>query len=120
MVHSIARSALDVANGLGMPTDQGVLAWLIAAGEPSVVVALRSSAAYDHAMARILDAICEAIEASDKTRYRIAKDTGISQAQLSRLLSGERGLSIPALERLADDLGLEIVIRRKKRRKGGE
>ena len=69
-------------------------------------------------MTRILDAICEAIEASDKTRYRIAKDTGISQAHLSRLMSGERGLSIDTLERLADYLGLEIVIRPKRRRKG--
>ncbi len=71
-------------------------------------------------MARILDAICDAIEASDKTRYRIAKETGISQSQLSRVMSGERGLSIHALERLADYLGLEIIIRPKRRmRKGG-
>ncbi len=71
-------------------------------------------------MARILDAICDAIEASDKTRYRIAKDISISQTQLSRLMSGERGLSIDALERLADYLGLEIVIRpRRRRRKKG-
>lgn len=69
-------------------------------------------------MTRILDAICEAIEASDQTRYRIAKDIGISQAHLSRLMSGERGLSIDTLERLADYLGLEIVIRPKRRRKG--
>ncbi len=69
-------------------------------------------------MARILDAICDAIEASDKTRYRIAKDTAISQTQLSRLMSGERGLSIDALETLADYLGLEIVIRPAKRAKG--
>lgn len=70
-------------------------------------------------MARILDAICEAIEASDKTRYRIAKDTGISQAHLSRLMSGERGLSIDTLERLADYLGLEITIQPKRRRRKG-
>ena len=69
-------------------------------------------------MTRILDAICEAIEASDKTRYRIAKDTGISQAHLSRLMSGERGLSIDTLERLADYLGLEITIRHRRRQKG--
>ena len=70
-------------------------------------------------MARILDAICEAIEASDTTRYRIAKDTGISQIQLSRLMSGERGLSIDALETLADYLGLEIVMIPKRRRRKG-
>ena len=70
-------------------------------------------------MARILDAICKAIEASDKTRYRIAKDTGISQPRLSRLMSGERGLSIDALEQLADYLGLEILIRRKRKQRKG-
>ena len=68
-------------------------------------------------MGRILDAICNAIEGSDKTRYRIAKDTGISQTQLSRLMSGERGLSIDALETLADYFGLEIVMRPKRRRR---
>ena len=70
-------------------------------------------------MAGILDAICDAIEASDKTRYRIAKDISISQTQLSRLMSGERGLSIDSLERLADYLGLEIVMRPKRRRRKG-
>ena len=70
-------------------------------------------------MAQVLDEIRVAIKASGKTRYRIAKDLEISQAQLSRLMSGERGLSIEALERLADYLELEIVIRPKRRRKGG-
>ena len=70
-------------------------------------------------MARILDAICDAIEASDKTRYRIAKDTGFSQAHLSRLMSGERGLSIDALELLADNLGLEVTNQPKRRRRKG-
>ncbi len=70
-------------------------------------------------MARILDAICDAIEASGKTRYRIAKDTSISQTQLSRLMSGERGLSIDALERLADCLELEITIRPQRRQRKG-
>ena len=66
-------------------------------------------------MTRLLDAICEGIEASGKTRYRIAKDTGISQTQLSRLMTGERGLSIESAERLADYLGLEIIVRPKRR-----
>lgn len=70
-------------------------------------------------MGRIHDAICNAIEGSDKTRYRISKDTGISQTQLSRVMSGERGLSIDALERLADYLGLEITMRPKQRRRRG-
>ena len=52
------------------------------------------------------------------TRYRIAKESNLSQSQLSRLMSGERGLSIEALEVLAECLGLEITIRPKKRKKG--
>ena len=69
-------------------------------------------------MGRLLDEIRDAIEASGKTRYRIAQESGIAESMLSRLMSGERGLSIDALETLADYLGLEIVIRPKHRRKG--
>jgi hypothetical protein len=71
-------------------------------------------------MSRILDEIRRAIEASDKTRYRLSLETRIPQSQLSRLMTGEKGLSFEALERLAEALGIEIVIRpRKTRRKKG-
>ena len=69
-------------------------------------------------MSELLDAIRRAIEVSDKTCYRIARDTNIAPSQLSRLLSGERGLSVETAERLAEYLGLQIVIRPKRRRKG--
>ena len=69
-------------------------------------------------MGRLLEEIRDAIEVSGKTRYRIAKESGIAESGLSRLMSGERGLSIDTLERLADYLGLEIVILPKRRRKG--
>jgi transcriptional regulator with XRE-family HTH domain len=69
-------------------------------------------------VSRILDQIRKAIEASDKTRYRLWKETGIDQAQLSRLMSGDSGLSYENLERLADSLGLEIIIRPAKRKSG--
>ncbi len=64
-------------------------------------------------MAPILDDIRKAIEASGKTRYRIAQDTGISEGQLCGLMTGTKGLSIESLERLADYLGLEVVARPK-------
>lgn len=70
-------------------------------------------------MGRLLDEIRDAIEASGKTRYRIAQESGIAQSVLSRLMSGERGLSIEALETLADYLGLEIIMRPKRRRRKG-
>lgn len=62
-------------------------------------------------MSKILDTIRKAIETGDKTRYRLAKETGIDQAQLSRLMSGVGAMSYDNLERLADALGLEIIIR---------
>ncbi len=70
-------------------------------------------------MVRLLDEIRDAIEASGKTRYRIAHESGIAESVLSRLMSGERGLSIDALETLADYLGLEITIRPKQGRRQG-
>jgi len=69
-------------------------------------------------MAPILDDIRKAIEVSGKTRYRISKDTGISEGHLSELMAGTKGLSIEALERLASYLGLEIVIQAKRPKKG--
>jgi transcriptional regulator with XRE-family HTH domain len=49
-----------------------------------------------------------AIRASEKTRYQIAKETGISQPTLSRFFHGERGLSMEALDAVAKCLGLEL------------
>jgi len=51
------------------------------------------------------------------SRYRISKESGVAASQLSRLVNGERGLSIEAMERVAEVLGFEIVLRRK--RSGG-
>ena len=70
-------------------------------------------------MATLTDAIRRAIKSSGQTRYRIAKEAGVAQSQLSRLMSGKAGLSIETLERLADYLGLEIIIRPKRRRTKG-
>lgn len=61
-------------------------------------------------MAQLTDAMRRAIEASGKTRYRIAKESGVSASQLSRLVNGERGLSVDTIERLANYLGLRITI----------
>jgi transcriptional regulator with XRE-family HTH domain len=69
-------------------------------------------------VSQILKTIRKAMEASDKTRYRLWKETGIDQAHLSRLLAGEVGLSVDNLERLTEALGLEIIIRPAKRKAG--
>ena len=67
-------------------------------------------------MSRILDQIRKAMKASAKTRYRLSKETSIAQSQLSRLMTGQEGLGHENLEKLADALGLEIVIRPAKRK----
>ncbi len=67
-------------------------------------------------MAPILDDIRKAINAGGKSRYRISKDTGIGESQLSQLMAGTKGLSIEALERLANYLGLEVVARKKQKK----
>ncbi len=68
-------------------------------------------------MATILQSIQAAIENSGQTCYRICKGAGVAPSQLSRFVNGERGLSVEAVERLADYLGLEIVIRSKRRKR---
>jgi hypothetical protein len=69
-------------------------------------------------MSPILNDIRQAIETCGKSRYRISKDTGILQSQLSQLMDGTKGLSIETLELLADYLGFEVVTRPKRHKKG--
>ena len=68
----------------------------------------------------ILEAIRDAIETSGKSRYQLARESGVAESVLSRLVSGERGLSVGTVQRLADALGLEIVIRPQRRRRKGK
>lgn len=61
-------------------------------------------------MAKLTDAIRAAVKASDQTPYAIAKGAGVARSQLSRLLSGESGMTVDTIERLADYLGLQITM----------
>lgn len=70
-------------------------------------------------MGILTQAIVGAIKASDETPGAIAKGAGVARSQLSRLLSGERGLNTETVEKLAEYLGLQISIGPKpKARKG--
>ena len=69
-------------------------------------------------MSTVQGAIRKAIAGSEKSRYRLWKETGISQAHLCEFLHGHRGMKIDTLELLAKALGLEIVVRPAKRKKG--
>jgi transcriptional regulator with XRE-family HTH domain len=62
---------------------------------------------------QLTDQIREAIDASGKTRYRIAKETDIDQSALAKFYNGHRTLSMEALDRLGEFLKLEITIRHK-------
>lgn len=69
-------------------------------------------------MSAVHDAIRKAIAKSRKSRYRLWQETGISQAQLCEFVHGRRGMSIQNLEALAEALGLKIIVRPAKRKKG--
>jgi transcriptional regulator with XRE-family HTH domain len=66
-------------------------------------------------MSALLEAIKTEVEKRDESLRAVSRGSGVSVAQLSRLMSGERGLSIDAAEKLADYLGLRIRIDRKPR-----
>jgi transcriptional regulator with XRE-family HTH domain len=50
-----------------------------------------------------------AVDESGVSNYRIAADTGISEAILSRFKNGKSGLSLEKLDTLADYIGFECV-----------
>ncbi len=50
-----------------------------------------------------------ALNESGLTRYRIAKELGVSQATLSKFMSGQRGLSMAVVDRVCGLLGLIIT-----------
>jgi hypothetical protein len=55
-----------------------------------------------------------AIAASPKSRYQLAKETGVSQSVLSLFFNKKRGLSLPAIDALAAALDLELKPRKRK------
>jgi len=63
---------------------------------------------------KISDQIRHAIESCGLTRYRIAKEAGISQSTLSRFMAG-KAMSTECLDRLTELLGLSIQMTRPRR-----
>ena len=66
----------------------------------------------------LTDQIRQAIDDSGVTRYRIAKETGVSEATLSKFYLGQRGLSMEALNALGDCLQLTIHLGRRPSKEG--
>ena len=66
------------------------------------------------------DEIRAVVESCGKTRYRIAKETGIDAAVLCRFVQGQVGLSMDTLDKLAACIGLHVVTEQETRAKKGE
>jgi len=69
-------------------------------------------------MRSVLEQLKDAVTAANKggkSRGQICRDGGVAESQLSRLMSGEQGVKVPALERLAKALGYSVVLKRKGR-----
>ncbi len=59
-----------------------------------------------------------AIHGCGLTRYQISKRTGISEATLSRFMSGQRGLTLKAVDKLADLLEWKLESKGRRRPPG--
>ena len=59
---------------------------------------------------KVSEQIRRLIDSSGMSRYEIAKQTGIDQSAISRFMTGERGLSMTALDTLGELLDLEVTM----------
>jgi transcriptional regulator with XRE-family HTH domain len=58
-----------------------------------------------------------AIRDGKLSQAELARATGLSEGQISYFLKGTRGLSLESIDRVLEVLGLEIVIRPRRKRK---
>jgi transcriptional regulator with XRE-family HTH domain len=68
-------------------------------------------------MSKICDKLRQAIEMDPRSRYRLSKETGIEQSQLSRFMAGTRILGIESIEKLAKALGFELIMQKKTKKR---
>ncbi len=61
----------------------------------------------------------EVLEREGVTAYRLWKDLGIDQGQLSKFFSGKASMSLENLERVADYLDYDLVLVKRARPKKG-
>jgi ribosome-binding protein aMBF1 (putative translation factor) len=62
--------------------------------------------------------IREAMRRDGRTRYRLAKDSGVDQAVLGRFIKGERDLNLRTADKVCKALGLKLVKERRRHGKG--
>lgn len=61
-------------------------------------------------MASLSEQIREIVKAQSVSTYAIAKEIGISETLMARFLSGERGLSLSSLDKLASMFGIQATV----------
>jgi transcriptional regulator with XRE-family HTH domain len=66
---------------------------------------------------KVSDQLRHIVDDCGMSRYELSKRTGIDEGTLSRFMSRERGLSMKALDRLGESLGLTVSMRRKPKQK---
>jgi transcriptional regulator with XRE-family HTH domain len=54
------------------------------------------------------DQVRQAVDASGLSRYRICKHLDLTESTMSRFMSGEGGISMAMLDKLADLLNLNL------------
>jgi transcriptional regulator with XRE-family HTH domain len=79
-----------------------------------MMLANRGARAYHASMASLSDGVRKAIRECGMTRYEIAKRSGVGQGVLSRFMHGQNALTLTTLDKLADVLGLELIVRGKR------
>ena len=63
----------------------------------------------------------EVLKREKVTAYRLWKDLGIDQGEMSRFFRGKENISLVKLEQIADYLGYDILlVKRRQSRKGGK
>lgn len=63
----------------------------------------------------------EVLKREGVTAYRLWKDLGIDQGEMSRFFHGKQNISLEMLEQIAGHLGYDLVlVKRKRARKGGK
>ncbi len=60
---------------------------------------------------RFSDQLKAAIEASELSQYRIAKESGIARSSLSQFMTGKRSMSLANIDAILEVLDLELTPR---------
>jgi Cro/C1-type HTH DNA-binding domain len=96
---------------LAGPSDTRRAIWLPGSNRKKLL-AYRRHKPYIERMPHLVsfdDQLRAAIKESGVSRYRISKDTGLAQSNLSTFMSGKAGLSLDSIVKLVEYLDLSIV-----------